>query len=140
MELATLVVTKRVALVVFAFILSPILLASCGGDGETTNEENTVEETAMESTEEGMVPPTPTPEPTPAPSPTPRVAVEVGCGIGAMGVLKCANAADTPYYCSGSSSAVGNPYWCTDSLGQRYDCEVVASRMGGFTLSCTRLL
>jgi hypothetical protein len=146
MKSATLVRTKRVAPVVFAFVLSPILLASCGGEGETTIEENTVEETTVEETtmesteEEGIVPPTPTPDPTPTPSPTPPGAVEVNCGIGAMGILKCANAADTPYYCSGSSSAVGSPYWCTDPLGQRYDCEVVVSRMGGFTLSCTRQL
>jgi hypothetical protein len=140
MKLAALVGTKRVALVVFAFVLSPILQASCGGGGETTIEENTIEENTMESTEEGIVPPTPTPEPTPTPGPIPPVAVEVNCGIGALGVLKCANAADTPYYCSGSSSAVGSPYGCTDLLGDRYDCEVVASRMGGFTLSCTRLL
>src|SRR4051794_18863463 len=103
MKSTTLVRTKRVAPVVFAFILSPILLASCGGgDGETTIEENTVEEntvvevTTMESTEEGIVPPTPTPDPTPTPGPAPPAAVEVNCGIGARGVLKCANAVDTP--------------------------------------------
>lgn len=85
-----------------------------------------------------MVSPTSTPEPTSGLAPL--VAVEVNCGIGALEVLNCADAADTPYYCSGSSSAVGSPYGCTDPLDNRYGCEVVASRIGGFTLSCTRLL
>jgi hypothetical protein len=67
---------------------------------------------------------------------------QVDCGIGAGGALSCANTAGEPFSCSGGSSAVGSRYSCTGPGGgaDTYGCDVVASRAGGFTLSCTRLL
>lgn len=154
MKLAVLVGTKRVLVVACVLILSPVLLASCGG--ETTIEENTIEETTVveetttESVQEGGtneqegaqyeegIAPTPSPNPSPTPSPTPTPippeTVQVECGIGAGGILNCANTAGTPFYCS------GKPYGCTDPLDNRYGCEVAEQRMGGMTLSCTKLL
>lgn len=145
MKLTALLGKKRTLLIAVTFVFSPALLASCGGGG-TTIEEVTPGGTATEeaAVEGGEVVPEDeelTSEPAPAPSPTsPSLTEEVKCGIGAFNVLSCTNTAGTAFSCSGDSSAVGGRYGCTDPAGDSYGCEVVASRMGGFTLSCTKLL
>jgi hypothetical protein len=168
MKLTSLVGEKRILLIACMFILAPVLLASCGGEttvieeaapGETTIEETTVEEGEAAPEEEAATPepapsptpspapsptpaPTPTPTPPPVPPPTPLPLTQVNCGIGAGGALSCTNTAGVPFSCSGDSSAVGSRYSCTGPGGgdDTYGCDVVASRAGGFTLSCTRLL
>lgn len=149
MKLSVLVGEKRILLAVCAFIFSSILLVGCGRGGitvestEATNNGGVTTESTVVSqeSEEGgapSTPPSPTP-PTPTPSPpTPPVPQEVNCGIGAFNVLNCTNAAGEQFSCSGGSHAVGSPYGCTNtSSGSQFSCVVVASRMGGFTLSCT---
>ncbi|MDX6381631.1 MAG: hypothetical protein QOI57_2655 [Rubrobacteraceae bacterium] len=119
MKITALIREKKALLVVCMFVISSILLAGCGGGGETT----------------ASTPPEPLPTP-----PSPPVAQEVNCGIGAFNVLNCTNQAGEQFSCSGDSHAVGSPYGCTDPDGNQFDCNVVATRMGGFTLSCARLL
>ena len=148
MKLSVLVGEKRLLLTVCAFICSSILLVGCGRGGttiestETTNDGGVTTESTVVSqeSEEGGAPSTPSSTlPTPTPSlPTPPVAQEVNCGIGAFNVLNCTDAAGEQFSCSGGPHAVGSPYGCTNtSSGGQFNCVVVASRMGGFTLSCT---
>jgi hypothetical protein len=162
MKLTSLVGEKRILLIAGTFILSPVLLASCGGETTVTEETTVIEETTVEegksAPEEGAVAPeeeaaapepvpTPTPTPTPSPTPTPTPVppsppspplTQVDCGIGDNGALSCTNTAGLPFFCSGGSSG----YSCTGPGGgaDTYGCDVVASRAGGFTLSCKRLL
>lgn len=125
-------------------VFSSILLAGCESEtttvstGETTGKST---EGAQETQEGEDVPPatTPTPE-SPSPPPSPPVVQEINCGIGAFNVLNCTNEAKEQFSCSGDSHALGSPYGCTDPQGNHFDCNVVETRMGGFTLSCTKLL
>jgi hypothetical protein len=144
MKLTSLGGQKRILLTAATFILTPVLLASCGGE-TTVIEETTVVESKAAPEENKAAPepgpsptPTPTPTPTPVPPPSPLPLTQVDCEIGAFGALSCKNTAGEPFSCSGNSSG----YSCTGPGGgaDTYGCDVVASRAGGFTLSCTRLL
>lgn len=127
---------KKTLLLVGVLVLSFTLLMSCGAGGEpTTATTNGAEATTKsgQKEEEDITP-------TPAPEPSPPVAQEVTCGIGAFNVLNCSNQAGEQFSCSDNSHAVGTPYGCTDPENNQFDCNIVATRMGGFTLSCARLI
>ncbi len=152
--MTALVGEKKALLIAYVFVLSSILLVGCGSGretptvtkGETTDTSGEKNSKEQERTQNGqgeeVFPPAPTPTP-PEPPPTPSsppVAQEVNCGIGAFNVLNCTGPTGEQFSCSGDSHAVGSPYSCTDPEGNQFDCNIVEARMGGFTLSCVRLL
>jgi hypothetical protein len=145
MKVSALIDKEKVLSVLLIFASFSILLVSCGsGASETAGKNSETNSTEQETTQSGqanIMPSIPIPEPSPVPpSPASPGAQEVNCGIGAFNIINCSSQTGEKFDCSGDSHAVGSHYSCTDPEGNQFDCSVVAARMGGFTLSCTKPL